>query len=1293
MRQKLLLLVMMFTFGVLNAQTYGPQDTVWTVIISEARIDRADHAYIELTNIGTEAINLQEFELVSHSPWNALPAAWPAEPSRPDGRWALLPDHVLQPGEQYIIASLHDYYIWHYNYDMANFGYSRDYGQGWVTKPELTAMTDFPVHRGENPEAGTSQHDSVSTHSGLFDTWNGRDVVMLRHYPAEADSCVVDQVGGTWTGNVAEGALYGTNNVAAAKDVAGETNATNHCTLVRRSSVTKGNKTFVQGNSISESEWIPIPVQRGTGDTFEPWKSLFWTAGNHGNVVLDNTTLTSDIIDIDWDNEVLNVPYWVRNDDSIMYEFTYQPGLAWHYHYSTDDNSSMDSLLISVATGDSLTIYACGDLLDEIKWHINKVAPPTNANLLVPARRRNLDGSVGGPVYAVTNRVTAGDTIYNVAFGERTDSLVKYLEAPPAATLEFIWVDGNERTDVMNGDILRVTAEDGTSVKDYFIKVQKFRKDRNAYLSAITWPDIPEFYKGLFGWVGDTIPEFNRTKLEYKVMVPYDVDGIPALVAKNEDNNATSVLKRATNMSGSPADRTVTIITTAEDDTTTLTYNVLLEKQKNQADIQPWQAEPFISQWSFRIEYGGICMLEIVNPGNQPLDMSDYMIAFGNVTSAADALAIGGGETGYSDYRYRKYIPGYLWKDHEGVIENHSFAELDPNVSTYVYGNDVFVMAKQPRVSPPEDYIYFDQIDVDFYNMKSDPDYKGESLDGWLDHTMFLFKIIGDSIKDGLKAATDPDDFVLLDVFGNGDGTTWLPIGETSTGQVTSYTRKADIYKGDPDFAGSFADTPEDSEWLMNNESLMQNKGYGWPNWRTEVPQGTGSHFMNDVTIYRSTVSSTVYAVSAGYSMEETIAGVDPGTTVEGFKANIIKAQAEQTLECIALADGSMLNDADVLLDGDTLKVTSAELGNVTKYILTVASFSDDAVLTSTNYTVAVNGAAGSVAGMEYGTTLKQAIANVVVPTGATMTPVNGMDEFIPLITVDFDTMYVDVQVSDDVFLEVIAEDGVTTIKYQVIPNADATSAFVISDVYAVDQDKKIVGNVPENLNIEAFLANLTPAPGATLQLYDKLGYERNDGMLTLDDVLEVTAQDGTTKVVYTLKVMSVVESSLAYVYSTVYTVDGLAKSITGEIYTSTTVSDFKANLTASDGATMVVQAYDGTAKADADMMEEGDLVEVTASNGVNINVYTVEVMVGIFDTNSSDISIYPNPSNGVINIAGAEYGSFINVVNMVGATVAQRQVQKTVETISLEGLSSGIYFVSITNGSEVSGQYKVLKY
>ncbi len=172
MRQKLLLLLMMVSFGALYAQT----DTIRSLVISEARWDRADHAYLELTNMGTEAVNLAEFELLSHSPWNAFPdgALWPTEPHRVDSRWTMLPDQTLGPGASFVVAVFHDWIEEQYALDVAKFGYSEDHGTH-TTKPEFKKLTDLAVHRIESPNNDPT--DSISDYNQLLESWNGgRDV-------------------------------------------------------------------------------------------------------------------------------------------------------------------------------------------------------------------------------------------------------------------------------------------------------------------------------------------------------------------------------------------------------------------------------------------------------------------------------------------------------------------------------------------------------------------------------------------------------------------------------------------------------------------------------------------------------------------------------------------------------------------------------------------------------------------------------------------------------------------------------------------------------------------------------------------------------------------------------------------------------------------------------------------------------------------------------------------------------------------------------------------------------------
>jgi hypothetical protein len=59
--------------------------------------------------------------------------------------------------------------------------------------------------------------------------------------------------------------------------------------------------------------------------------------------------------------------------------------------------------------------------------------------------------------------------------------------------------------------------------------------------------------------------------------------------------------------------------------------------------------------------------------------------------------------------------------------------------------------------------------DIDFgHNPWGETVNNGNAAGDWMSSTGFLFKILNDSIKLGLKPATDPNDFQLIDIFGDG---------------------------------------------------------------------------------------------------------------------------------------------------------------------------------------------------------------------------------------------------------------------------------------------------------------------------------------------------------------------------------------------------------------------------------------------------------------------------------------------------------------------------------------------
>jgi len=261
------------------------------------------------------------------------------------------------------------------------------------------------------------------------------------------------------------------------------------------------------------------------------------------------------------------------------------------------------------------------------------------------------------------------------------------------------------------------------------------------------------------------------------VEVPLVTEGIPALLAKTADENAKVEVKRAKSFSGSAEDRTVNFMVTAEDDTTNNTYSVVLTKQKNPADLQPYAAEPFISE--LLVDLHSAWAFEICNPGNLPLNLSDYMITCTNNLDLATNIT----KTNEGDWlnRYDKYIPGYKWAANEAEWSVEQYiAQLDLAVNSTVQPGDVFLMAgvsDNNNYCDPKYHFTDLEIDVQFNNAVSDcktwENQWGEEIDfdnglpfSTRNMLICLWKIENDSVKQGLKPATDLNDFELIDVMG-----------------------------------------------------------------------------------------------------------------------------------------------------------------------------------------------------------------------------------------------------------------------------------------------------------------------------------------------------------------------------------------------------------------------------------------------------------------------------------------------------------------------------------------------
>lgn len=69
---------------------------------------------------------------------------------------------------------------------------------------------------------------------------------------------------------------------------------------------------------------------------------------------------------------------------------------------------------------------------------------------------------------------------------------------------------------------------------------------------------------------------------------------------------------------------------------------------------------------------------------------------------------------------------------------------------------------------------------------------------------------------------------------------------------------------------------------------------------------------------------------------------------------------------------------------------------------------------------------------------------------------------------------------------------------------------------------------------------------------------------------------------------------------------------------------------------------------------------------------------------NAGSVSVYPNPSNGIISVANVENAN-IEVINMMGQVVKSVKSEYEISSIDLSNFSNGTYFVRVIKGNEVS--------
>ena len=1329
------LLFFLLTTTMLNAQVVCdyPEGVNTSLVITEARIRGASNFYIEITNMSENPVQLSDYKLGYIS---SLSEASPIVDLCNDP-WFLstpnhmfLPNRTLEPGKSFVLTTAYDFRPeWYRQYLGRNGGDER------VKQEDIYEVADKLVHMQESIEGVVYPGDSVTTPLNDPETLRpsgdyGKLVsggiggtIYLEHHYTDGDSAVIDQIGGVFDN--------GGRNYRTDYDIAGITGGVSTSICIRKFSIKNGNIDFASGRgvNIQESEWMPIEILDG----YDEWRDIWWTVGNHGNFILDENTLESDDLVVDFAGKKITVPWGTLRLDDIMRHMKKKPGIAWNYQLNANVE---DSLYRSARNGDKLIIYVVGNELQIDSFEIAVEAPTADDNMVIPIdhRRNELEGPVTNNTQdgilswpRVTRNESGIDTItgsgFGLAYDLRVDSLLKYLEKPANASWELVWVDGQERPDLKNGDKLKVTSQNG-KVKEYYLQLQTYRPSQNAYLASITWPDIPEYYKGVFGWKGDTIPNFSSGSTNYQIKIPNDISGIPGLIAKTDHPNARVQVERATTFNGTLEDRTMKFTVTAEDDTTVLVYTIELVKEKFPNEIEPYVSDIFISEFDNSIPNGN-CYLELYNPGNQPIDLRNYMVAMrGSADPASPMTSYADPEEGDWNMRYTTYIPGLKHADLETWLITPRVMQPDINVSPWLQPNETFVLANISR-GPGNGYYegleIFRGYDVQFQNetVPGFPNPWGEYVrtsssggipippNGNRRNSIFLYKVLNDSVKLGLKPNTDPNDFQLIDYWGMAEREYWVIGGIRIPNNQTNHAfiRKPHILKGNPVLGGSFGTNEEDCEWTWTRTG----DHYGHiplPERDQAALNNLGFHYMIQPTFYKSTVRSKVYKVSPGFGAGQEIVGIKTGVSVADFFANLIKEDEGQTLTVKSLTDGSELAHDALLSLNDTLVVMSADSTNKTYYRLNVSELglSSDALLTSNMFDIQIqsdpksgseaqneNAGAGTISGMEYGTTLQFIVNNINIPAGANMSMINGDGAYVSYKILNFDTAYVQATVSPDIYFEVTAEDGKTIIVYQLQPETSQNDAFILSDLYTVIQKDNLVSNIPGGTSVSSFLTNVTASLGASLQVYDKMGYPRTAGTIKEDDKILVTSANGLKTRVYHVSLISnsfVQKVYLAYVLSSVYQIDQVGYIINGATG-KTTLQDFYSKIRPATGATAIIVDANGNEKSTGDL-DDGDMVKVTSLDGGIVVYYTLNLdLTGVEVNTLQQFNVYPNPSEGELNVSGLIPGNRIQLVNVMGVVVKDITAQSSQVSFNLNDQPRGIYIIAISDNNKLLGLFK----
>ena len=187
-----------------------------------------------------------------------------------------------------------------------------------------------------------------------------------------------------------------------------------------------------------------------------------------------------------------------------------------------------------------------------------------------------------------------------------------------------------------------------------------------------------------------------------------------------------------------------------------------------------------------------------------------------------------------------------------------------------------------------------------------------------------------------------------------------------------------------------------------------------------------------------------------------------------------------------------------------------------------------------------------------------------------------------------------------------------------------------------------------------------------------------------------VTAQDGIATKTYTVTVNRAAAGSAPVLSSLIASAGILTPAFSPAITRYTvevpgSVSAITLTAIAASGVTV-------TGAGENPLSVGATTFNIAVTDGSSASTYTVTVTrlplsTGVAGALSAEVLLHPNPFAGELHLSGAE-GCTLTVATSGGAVVHTQKVKSAAETISLERLPAGLYFLRL----EKDGKTKTLK-